>query len=95
VADRSFKSFLFGLPNPQTNQPIIFDLRREQYQDAIFSRAKFGPRFGVTDLLVSNCCNLGGSRADGRGKSYMIDGRVPFMKGQLFKVAEIETFEVS
>jgi hypothetical protein len=95
MADRSLKSFLFAFPDDQSNRPIIFDLRREHYQDAIFSRAKFGPRFGVADLLVSDLCNIGGSHTNGRGTSYVIHDRVPFMKGESFTVAEIETFEVS
>jgi hypothetical protein len=95
VADRRLESFLFAFPDRQSNWPIIFELRREHYRNAIFSRAKFGPRFGVADLLVSDFCNRGGSHTDGRGQSYVIDDRVPFMKGQSFTVAEIETFEVS
>jgi hypothetical protein len=96
VSDESGESFLFAFTNPQITRPMLFPLKPEQRKQALFCRGSSGPRFGVSDLIVSTNCHLGGSHTEAGGQTYALSpGAPPFMKATPFTVAEIETFQVT
>jgi hypothetical protein len=92
MADTSCRSFIFAFSRP--DQFSIFRLRPNEQHRAIFTRATFGPRFGIADILISANCNFTGSHSTECGRVYAFDDSIAFLKVSQFIVTEIETFEI-
>jgi hypothetical protein len=94
IADESLQSFIFTFRNPQHTQPIIFPLRADKFKQAIFSRDSFGPRFGVSDILISSDCDSQKCQTRDFGHTYDVNFNVQLTKFGYFIVKEIEIFEI-
>jgi hypothetical protein len=73
---------------------MIFRLRADRFQQAIFCRDSSGPRFGVSDILVSSDCDSQKCQTRDFGHTYETDGSVQLTRYGYFIVEEIEIFEI-
>jgi hypothetical protein len=97
--DDSQKSFLFTLKNPHNIAARRFVLKSDEKHKAIWCASTLGPYFGSgTDLGVNdncntrdNCTHIGGSYLNDTG----LEWRIVLAGSQLFKVKEIEVFEIT
>jgi hypothetical protein len=97
-ADRSQKSFLFTLKNPDNIPARRFALKAEKKHLAISCDSGWGPTFG-NDMGVSDNCNANTGSNTYLGRAYTndtgLDNGIVFTGSRFFQVKEIEAFEIT
>jgi hypothetical protein len=96
--DWSGTSFLFTLKNPHNVPPRKFKVIDDEKEEAIQCNAEWGPHFSDIWVLDNPNTNTDSS-TDCFGFHYTndtgLDGKILFTGSPLFKVKEIEVFEIS
>jgi uncharacterized coiled-coil DUF342 family protein len=102
-SDPSMKSFLFTLRNPHGTAPMKFPLKLDRKDRAIVCEASWGPTFGSYDIYIADDCNIQGRRGPTNecsdfGTVYLnesgLDGKTLLVGEKMFRVEEIEVFEI-
>jgi hypothetical protein len=97
-SDPSGRSFIFTLKNPHNAPVKRFSLISRRTSTAIRVRPNFGPCFGESDIVISDCCHTEPSHTQGFGQTYEntsgIEGKLFFTGSETFRVKEIEVFEL-
>jgi hypothetical protein len=96
-SDPTLKSFQFTLRNPHNFPPRRFSLNTNAQDHAITCRSQSGPCFG--GIAISDNCNANTESSAFLGITYMndtgISGERVFTSSAVFKVNEIEVFQIA